>query len=277
MIIPDFINLLNYPHHMIILLSPAKRMDLTSPLPPAFFIVEQGDIFTEPAFAGDAWKIALKMKEYSPLELSGLLHINPNLAMGTAEKFASFRRQQLDFAKRPALMAYKGDAYRGLDTTTMQPGDLLYSQDHLRILSALYGLLRPLDLIQAYRLEIALPLQVDGKKNLHDYWKEKITKKLQEELAKEEVPLLINLASLEYFSAVNTEKLKVRIITPVFKEYRNGAYKILSTHAKFARGRMSRFILDRRITDPEQIKLFDLDGYAYDANLSTGDRWVFTR
>jgi cytoplasmic iron level regulating protein YaaA (DUF328/UPF0246 family) len=262
---------------MIILLSPAKRMDLTSVVPPAYFMSEDGDLFTEPVFSGDAWKIAKKMKEYSPLELSGLLHISPDLAMATAEKFASFRRQQLDFARRPALIAYRGDAYRGLDAATMQPADLLHAQDHLRILSALYGLLRPLDLIQAYRLEMAVPLQVGGKKNLYVYWKEKLTKKLKEELAQDEVPVLINLASVEYFSVIDTEKLDVRIITPLFKEYRSGTYKILPTHAKFARGRMTRFILNRRITDPEEIKLFDLDGYAYDDNLSEGNHWVFTR
>ena len=262
---------------MIILLSPAKRMDLTSIVPHAYFMSEDGDLFTEPVFSGDAWKIAKKMKEYSPLELSRLLHINPNLAMATAEKFASFRRQQLDFAKRPAILAYKGDAYRGFDAGSMSPGDLPYAQDHLRILSALYGMLRPLDLIQACRLEMGIPLQVGGKKNLYDYWKEKITKKLKQELAQEDVPVLVNLASVEYFSVIDTDKLKVRIITPIFKEYRDGTYKILSTHAKYARGKMARYILDHRISDPEEIKLFNFDGYAYDDNLSEGNHWVFTR
>jgi cytoplasmic iron level regulating protein YaaA (DUF328/UPF0246 family) len=262
---------------MIILLSPAKRMDITSIIPPAYFMSEEGNLFSEPLFAQDAWKIARKMKEYSPMELSNLLHINPRLAMATAEKFASYRRQQLDFAKRPAILAYKGDAYRGLDAATMNPDDIRYAQDHLRILSALYGMLRPLDLIQAYRLEMAIPLKVNNKKNLYAFWREKITKKLKEDLARDEVPLLINLASKEYFSVIDPDKLGVRIITPEFREFRNGIYKTLALFAKYARGKMTRFILDRRITDPEEIKLFDLDNYAYDANMSTEDKWVFTR
>ncbi len=262
---------------MIILLSPAKRMDFSSALPPVFLADNEDSLLSEPVFSADAWQVARKMKEFSPLELGELLKINTSLSIATAEKFASFRHHPMDIIVRPAILAYNGDAYRGLDASSMSREDLLYAQDHLRILSAVYGLLRPLDRIQAYRLEMSARLQVNGEISLYEYWTRNITRKLKEDLARDDVPIVINLASLEYFSAVDSRQLGARIITPVFKEYRNGTYKILSTHAKFARGRMSRFILNRRIPDPEEIKLFDLDGYAYDANLSTGDRWVFTR
>ena len=262
---------------MIILLSPAKRMDFSSALPAVFHSENKGVMMSEPAFRKEAWQIARKMKEYNPFELAGLLHINPDLSIATAEKFASFQHDPPDFIVRPAIMAYKGDAYRGLDAGTFSSEDLLFAQDHLRILSALYGMLRPLDRMQAYRLEMGLPLRIGNRKNLYEFWKNKINACLKKEFSHNRPPLLINLASQEYFSVIDTEKLRIRVITPVFREYRDGTYKTLSMYAKYARGKMTRFIITHRISDPEEIKLFDEEGYAFDANLSEGDRWVFTR
>ncbi len=262
---------------MIIILSPAKRMDFSSALPPFFLDHDTGIPLSDPVFGKEAWHIARKMKGFSPLELAGLLHINPDLSISTAEKFASFLPHPPDFSVRPAILAYKGDAYRGLDAITMSKETFLFAQDHLRILSALYGILRPLDRIQAYRLEMALPLRIGSRKDLYAFWQKKINVCLRKELSRSQNPLIINLASREYFSVIDTKKLGVRVITPVFQEYRDGTYKILSMYAKVARGKMTRFILDRQPADPEELKLFDEEGYAFDASRSEGDRWVFTR
>ncbi len=254
---------------MIVILSPAKRMNFSpvvSPVP-----------LTTPLFIAEAWLIAEKMKEYSPGQLTRLLKINPDLALSTAERFASFQKEPLDIATKPAIFAYKGDAYKGLDPGSSDTASLSFAQDHLRILSALYGILRPFDAIQPYRLEMGIVLRVNHAANLYELWRNKITQALASELTKEQNPILVNLASIEYFSSIVPEDIEARTITPVFKEFRNGTYKILSMFAKFVRGRMARFIMKNKITNPEDIKLFDLEGYAYDANLSGENRWIFTR
>ncbi|MCD6200679.1 MAG: peroxide stress protein YaaA [Bacteroidales bacterium] len=230
-----------------------------------------------PVFAMEAWEIANKMKGYSPGQLTRLLGVNADLALSTAERFASFREDPLDLTTKPAIFAYSGDVYRGLDSDTLPPASLAFSQEHVRILSALYGVLKPLDAIQPYRLEMNTTLHVNKSKNLYGFWQIKISDVLAKELAADPVPVLINLASQEYFSAINTEILGVRIITPVFKEYRDENYKTLPMYAKLARGKMTRYILEKQINNPEDLKLFDLEGYAYDDNLSNEDIWVFTR
>ncbi len=262
---------------MITILSPSKRMEVLSQVLPMFMMEQYGAMMSDPLFRREAWQIAKKMKGYSPEELSRLLRVNPQLSMTTAERFASFRLDPLDFAVRPAILAFQGDVYKGLEADTMDREDHLFAQEHLFILSALYGFLRPLDKIQAYRLEMGIPLQVGRHKNLYAFWKEKITRRIKDMLSLQRTPVLINLASMEYSSVIDMNALKARIITIVFKELRNGAYRILSTHAKYARGRMARYIIDNRIDDPEALKHFDLDGYGYDANLSDDERWVFTR
>ncbi len=254
---------------MIIILSPAKRMNL-KPL-------SSSVVMTEPVFGKEAWLIAEKMREYSPVQLTSLLGINSDLALSTAERFASFQENPLEISTKPAVFVYSGDAYRGLDAVTLPPESLAYARGHLRILSALYGLLRPLDAIQPYRLEMATKLHINHTKNLYEFWQDHITGFLNKELKKDPDPVLVNLASREYFSAIDTENLKARIITPVFKEYRDGNYRVLSMYAKYARGRMTRFIIENRLSNPEEIKTFDLDGYAYDDNLSGENQWVFTR
>ncbi len=255
--------------HMIIILSPAKRMN--------FKPLTSVKSLSVPVFAKEAWEIANKMKDYSPVQLTRLLGVNSDLALSTAERFASFREDPFDLTTKPAVFAYSGDAYRGLDSESLSPESLAFSQEHLRILSALYGVLRPLDAIQPYRLEMGTTLHVNKSKNLYNFWQKKISDVLAKDLTADPVPVLINLASQEYFSAINTKALGVRIITPVFKEYRDGNYKILSMYAKYARGKMTRYILEKQINNPEELKGFDLEGYAYDDNLSNENNWVFTR
>ncbi len=254
---------------MIVVLSPAKRMD--------FMPLTSQVAATSPLFEDEALEIAGKMKEYSPVQLTRLLKINPDLALLTAERFASFQKEPLDIAVKPAIFAYNGDAYRGLDAETLSPEALSFAGDHLRIFSALYGMLRPLDNIQPYRLEMAITLHVNRAKNLYEFWKDKINGFLAKELASDPVPVLINLASQEYFATIDPDILGARIITPVFREYRDGIYKTLSMYTKYARGLMTRYIMEEQLNDPEELKLFDLEGYAFDDNLSEDDRWVFTR
>ena len=254
---------------MIVILSPAKRMN--------FMPLTSQVAATSPLFEEEALEIAGKMKEYSPVQLTRLLKINPDLALLTAERFASFQKEPLDIAVKPAIFAYNGDAYRGLDAETLSPEALSFARDHLRIFSALYGVLRPLDNIQPYRLEMTITLHVNKTKNLYEFWKDKINGLLAKELTSDPVPVLINLASQEYFSAIDTTTLEHRIITPVFMEYRDGVYKTISIYAKYTRGLMTRYIMDKQLNDPEELKLFDLEGYAFDDNLSENDRWVFTR
>jgi len=172
---------------------------------------------------------------------------------------------------------FNGDVYQGLKAETFSPEEFEFAQNHLRILSGAYGLLKPLDLILPYRLEMGTEIAVARKKNLYEFWKTKITAKLNQQLAETDLKVLINLASNEYFSAIDTKKLKTRIITPSFKEHKNGQYQMVSFFAKKARGLMSRFIITNGITDPEEIKAFDCEGYYFNNDLSKGDSWIFTR
>ncbi len=174
-------------------------------------------------------------------------------------------------------MAFKGDVYLGLDAPTLNKNDLKFTQKHLRILSGLYGLLRPLDLMQAYRLEMGTKLQNERGRNLYEFWDTRVTDKLNEELSAHKSQTLINLASNEYFKVVKPKTLDADIITPAFKERKNGEYKMIGIYAKKARGLMSRYIIKNRIDTPEALKDFDLEDYGYNESLSTENNWVFTR
>jgi cytoplasmic iron level regulating protein YaaA (DUF328/UPF0246 family) len=175
------------------------------------------------------------------------------------------------------MFASKGDVYNGLDAYGMTADDIAFAQDHLRMLSGLYGVLRPLDLMQPYRLEMGTRLSTARGKNLYEFWGDIITDKLNEQLPASGSGILLNLASTEYFKAVKPKRFGGRIITPQFKEYKNGQYRILGVYAKRARGLMSRFIIDNRISDPLDIQAFDREGYAFNPALSDGDNWVFSR
>lgn len=254
---------------MIIVISPAKSLYHHSPI--------QLEKFTEAAFLPEATKIVSVLKKKKPTQLTELMSISTKLA---ELNFQRFQKWSIPFTPEnswQAVLMFNGDVYQGLKAETFSATEFETAQQKLRILSGVYGLLKPLDLIQPYRLEMGTAIGVSGKKNLYEFWKTKITAKLNQELAQSEQPILINLASNEYFSAIDLKKIKARIITPAFKENKNGKYQMVSFFAKRARGLMSRFIIQNNISDPEEIKAFDLDGYYFNNQLSKENDWVFTR
>jgi cytoplasmic iron level regulating protein YaaA (DUF328/UPF0246 family) len=254
---------------MILVISPAKTLYEKCPI--------QLNNYSSADFLPEAEKIVSVMKKKKPAQLAKLMDISPKLA---EQNFRRFQEWSLPFTTEnswQAVLMFNGDVYQGLKAETFTDAEFEAAQAHLRILSGVYGLLKPLDLIQPYRLEMGTDISIARKKNLYDFWKTKITTKLNQELAETGQKELINLASIEYFSAIDTKKLKARIITPSFKELKDGQYQMISFFAKKARGLMSRFIIQNQITNPEEIKAFDLEGYYYNNQLSKNENWVFTR
>jgi cytoplasmic iron level regulating protein YaaA (DUF328/UPF0246 family) len=252
---------------MKIIISPAKSLDFETKLPTRKY--------SQPVFLDKAEVIHNVLKEKKPTELRELMDISDKLAELNWQRNQEWKTPFTPKNARPAIYAFNGDVYTGFDAYTLPVAKLNRLQDSLRILSGLYGLLKPLDLIQPYRLEMGTQLQVGNNKNLYESWKETITKKLNEEL--EEGELFINLASKEYFDAVDAKALKVTVITPEFKDYKDGKLRIVSFFAKKARGMMVRYIMDKNIKTLNGIKGFDYDGYSFDAKLSKGNKLVFTR
>jgi len=252
---------------MKIVISPAKSLDFNSPLPTT--------LYTKSVLLHYSEQVQSFAKQLSPKELSGLMKISDSLAQLNWQRNQQWQLPFTPHNARPAVYAFNGDVYTGLDAYTIAPEKLNVLQSKLRILSGLYGVLKPLDLIQPYRLEMGIKLAVDNKPNLVQYWKPTITDYLNNELADDE--LFVNLASTEYFSAVDTKKLKVPVITPEFKDYKDGKLKIISFYAKKARGLMVRYIMDHNVETLDQLKAFNYDGYGFDANLSTSDHFIFTR
>ena len=252
---------------MKIVISPAKSLNYESKLPVANY--------SESVFIKDSEMIQNTLKKKQPKELMELMHISEKLAD------LNWQRNQewtLPFTKenaRPAVYAFDGDVYSGLDVYSLPAEKVEILQDKLRILSGLYGILKPLDLMQPYRLEMGTKMPIGDHKNLYEFWKETITDSLNKEMKADE--LFVNLASKEYFSAVDTKALKVPVITPDFKDYKDGKLKIISFYAKKARGQMVRYIIDKNAETIEDLKGFNYDGYAYDANLSKGNSLIFTR
>ncbi|WP_445454601.1 peroxide stress protein YaaA [Flavobacterium sp. 25HG05S-40] len=252
---------------MKIVISPAKSLNFERELPTA--------IFSEPLFLKQAATIQRTLKKKKPKTLAELMDISEKLAELNWQRNQDWQTPFTQENARQAIFTFDGDVYIGLDAFTL-PGDKLGDlQDKLRILSGLYGLLKPLDLMQAYRLEMGTSLPVGKNKNLYEFWKSTITKALNSELEKGE--LFINLASNEYFSAVDAKALKVPVITPEFKDYKDGKLKMISFFAKKARGMMVRYILDTNAETIEDLKGFNYEGYGFDANLSKGTTLVFTR
>ena len=253
---------------MKIVISPAKSLDFESPLPTK--------LYSEYGFQKQSLAIDAVLKKKSPKQLSDLMSISDKLSDLNWQ-----RNQQRNVAEittenaRPAIYAFSGDVYIGLDAYSLSEEKINLLQDQLRILSGLYGLLKPLDLMQPYRLEMGTKLPIGANKNLYEFWKATITKELNSQLEKDE--LFVNLASNEYFDAVDVKKLKVPVITPEFKDYKDGKLKIISFFAKKARGMMVRYILDTNTQTIDDLKGFNHEGYAFDSNLSKGDRLVFTR
>lgn len=257
------------PKIMILVISPAKTLYEKSPV--------QLEKYSEATFLPEAQKIVSVLKKKKPAQLSALMGISSKLA---ELNFSRFQQWALPFTPEnswQAVLMFNGDVYHGLQAETFSETEFEIAQQKLRILSGVYGLLKPLDRIQPYRLEMGTAVAVASRKNLYDFWQAKITTKLNQELTESGQRILVNLASGEYFGAIDTKKLKGRIITPVFKEFRDGNYQTVSFFAKRARGLMCRFIIRNNFSNPEEIKAFDLEGYYFSNTASTSDYWVFTR
>lgn len=252
---------------MKIVLSPAKSLNFEKAVPMPNY--------SEPLFLKESRQVHKVLKQKSPAVLAELMDISDNLAALNWQRNQKWKTPFSPENARPAVFAFDGDVYTGLDVYSIPIEKLAVLQERLRILSGLYGLLKPLDLIQAYRLEMGTKLPIGESKNLYEFWKPIITKALNKELKKGE--LFINLASNEYFSAVDVKALKVPVITPEFKDYKDGKLKIISFFAKKARGLMVRYIIDTNAETIDDLKNFDYEGYQYDANLSKGNQLVFTR
>ena len=252
---------------MITVISPAKTLDFDTP--------STTSKKSKPIFATRTKSLIDVMRKKSSKDLSKLMGISQKLAELNVERFQTFGKSSK--TSKQALLAFKGDVYMGLEAEKYSEKDLSFAQKNLRILSGLYGVLKPLDLIQAYRLEMGTRLKTDNYKSLYEFWGEEIGAALQKELGDHRNNSLINLASTEYFKSVSAQSLPGKIITPVFKDYNKGTFKILSFFAKRARGAMATFIIKNRINKPDDIKGFSEDGYAYNETYSTENQWVFTR
>lgn len=256
---------------MLTVISPAKRLDQTARALP------DGLEPTLPTFVTDAARLARLAKALSVTDLCQLMDISEPLGRLNRDRFKAFRAKPAACEIWPAALLFAGDTYAGLEATTMEPDALRWAQGHLRILSGLYGALRPLDAIQPYRLEMGSKLANPKGADLYAFWGDKIARTLNAQAAEVAAKTLINCASAEYFGAVSRKQLKLRVITPVFLEDRAGDAKIISFWAKKARGAMARFISDHQLTDEGDIRGFETGGYKYDAARSTGDAWVFLR
>ena len=252
---------------MLTVLSPAKTLDFDTPAATR----KQ----SAPAFAAETEALVQLMQKKSSQELKKLMSISDNLAELNADRYASFNSDSENL--KQAILAFKGDVYIGLDVDSYNERDFTFAQKSLRILSGLYGVLRPLDLIHPYRLEMGTKLKNPKGNNLYDFWDSAIGEALAEELGTHRNKALINLASNEYFNAVDESQLPGDVITPVFKDYSRGTYRVLSFFAKKARGAMATYIIQNRINKPADLKNFDVDGYQYNDGFSSDDRWVFTR
>ena len=252
---------------MKIVISPAKSLNFDKTLPI--------DTYTEAQFLKQAATIQNTLKKKKPSQLSVLMDISEKLAELNWQRNQDWQLPFTPENARPAVFAFDGDVYTGLDVYSLPVEKLSVLQDKLRILSGLYGLLRPLDLMQAYRLEMGTAMPIGKNKNLYEFWKKTITKALNDELQKDE--LFLNLASNEYFSSVDAKALKVPVITPEFKDYKDGKLKMISFFAKKARGLMVRYIIDTNAETIDDLKGFNYEGYTFDVNLSKGNTLVFTR
>ena len=252
---------------MLVVISPAKSLDM-DPVTIAA---------TQPAFQDDAVRLSKTARNLTLAELKGLMHISDDLARLNRDRFKAFAKDPDPQMTKPAALAFNGDTYQGLEAKTLTPDDLAWAQDHLGILSGLYGVLRPLDAIQPYRLEMGSRLKTRRGKSLYDYWGDTIAKALNARAADVGADTLVNCASQEYFGAADRDALKLRVITPQFMEVKEDRPRIVSFYAKRARGAMARFIIENRLTTPEDIMSFSTGGYAYDADLSTADKPVFLR
>ncbi|MCO4847034.1 MAG: peroxide stress protein YaaA [Yoonia sp.] len=252
---------------MLVVISPAKSLDMA----PVDVVV------TVPEFQDDAIRLSKTARNLTLTQLKGLMSISDDLARLNRDRFKAFAEEPTPEMVKPAALAFNGDTYQGLEAKTLNADDLAWAQDHLGILSGLYGVLRPLDAIQPYRLEMGSRLKTRRGASLYEYWGDTIAKALNERAADVGADTVINCASQEYFGAADRKALKLRVVTPQFLEVKEGRPRIVSFFAKRARGAMARFVVENRLTDPDGILDFRAGGYAYDADLSTPDKPVFLR
>lgn len=254
---------------MLLVISPAKTLD--------FETRSHTQRFSQADYLPQAQSLIDLLAPMPPQDIAQLMKLSDKLAALNTARYGSWHRPfTMDNAKQ-AILAFKGDVYTGLEADTLTDAQLEFSQSHLRILSGLYGLLRPLDLMQPYRLEMGTKLANPKGKDLYTYWGNTLTEGLNQLLNQQTNPILVNLASNEYFKAVTTKRLAGRVVTPVFKDRKHGNYKIISFFAKKARGMMARYIIENELTEVDDIKAFDQSGYYYSAVESTPDQWVFLR
>ena len=254
---------------MFFVLSPAKNLNEKAPAP-----VKE---FTQPDLLAEAEILMRQLRELAPQQIAELMHVSDKIALLNAERNAEWHTPFTPDNAKQAVFMFNGDVYEGIAADTLKPEQIQYLQQHVRLLSGLYGILRPLDLMQPYRLEMGTAFANTRGKNLYEFWGDIITDLLNDTLAQAGSDILVNLASQEYFKSVNTQKLKARLITPVFKDEKNGKYKIISFYAKRARGLMVRYAAEHNITDPEMLKNFDYEGYSFNAAASNESEWVFMR
>ena len=254
---------------MLSVISPAKTLDFETPASTA--------IHSRPDFLEYSQQLIEILRDYAPQQLSELMGISDKLAGLNAARFAEWQPPFTPDNAKPAAQAFQGDVYVGLEADAFSDDDNTFAQRHLRILSGLYGLLRPLDLIQPYRLEMGTRLPNPAGKDLYAFWKGTLTEALDAAIAESGSKVLVNLASNEYFKAIDARKLDARVVTPVFKDEKNDQFKIISFYAKKARGLMAAWMIRQRLDDPEALKAFDVAGYAFNAAMSQGDTMVFTR
>jgi cytoplasmic iron level regulating protein YaaA (DUF328/UPF0246 family) len=254
---------------MLILLSPSKTLD--------FKTAGTTGLNSQPLFTGETAFLVRQLKKLSLSRLQELMQINSQLAQLNQERFALWQPEFTTENSHPAIFAFKGEVYHGLDAPSLTSGEVEFAQHHLRILSGLYGVLRPLDLIQPYRLEMGTSFRFGKYDDLYHFWRQKITRQISSDLKESDSNLLINLASLEYSSSIDLKKLKANIVAPQFLESRNDTYQMITVYAKKARGMMTRFILEYRITREEDLRGFDSSGYYFNSHLSRPGSPVFTR
>lgn len=253
---------------MLMVVSPAKNLDYESPV--------ATDRYTQPAFLDDACELIDQLKTLEPHQVSNLMGISDKLGQLNAERYQQWHTPFTPDNARQAVLAFNGDVYTGLAAQEFNDSEFEFAQQHLRILSGLYGILRPLDLMQPYRLEMGTRFENKRGKDLYEFWGNTITDALNRELEAGD-GVLLNLASNEYFKSVRKKQLKARIITPQFKDWKNGQYKMISFYAKKARGLMARYAITNNISQVDDLKGFDLAGYRFSEEQSSGDNWTFLR
>lgn len=254
---------------MIAILSPAKTIDMDKTV--------NTDLYTIPIFIKEARILMEELIKYSPPEMESLLKINSRLAEDNFIRHLEWKEEHDLSNGKQAILAFDGAVYKGINGESLNENQLSFANKHIRILSGLYGVLRPLDLIQPYRLEMATKLKNISGNDLYRFWRDRLTDYFKKELDMQNTKVLINLASKEYSSAIDMDRINADVITPVFMDYKRGSYKVITIYAKRARGLMSRFIIENTIDSPNDLKEFDVEGYSFSEYMSTNREWVFLR